>query len=168
MDITTTLHRRRRALRLATAFLLAVSLPTHAMSPLPHAVIGLLFALAAAAHVGANARWIRGVTRRMARGLPRRTAVDAALAVALVALAVAVTVTGIAALVDVAGGTLPAARGGGDAGPPGVAGAHGPLAVLLALTGVVHAVRHRDRHRRVPRPAPPRSAGLSGHRQTVG
>lgn len=96
-SVTAGCRRWANPLRAMTAIGLVASLLTHHGSS-AHALIGLVFVLTALGHVLAHSRWIRTVTSRIGRGLPRKIAVDAAIDAVLVVLVVFVGATGVAAL----------------------------------------------------------------------
>ncbi|MDQ1307777.1 MAG: hypothetical protein QG671_3611 [Actinomycetota bacterium] len=137
-------------LRAATAAGFVFCLLSHHHRPI-HVLSGAVFTMAACGHVLGHTRWMRTVSRRVRSGLPRRIAIDAALAVAAIAVSGLVAVTGIAALLDPTGG---------------VGEAHGAASVALIVVVAVHALRHRRRPRNRRRaPGSPRSRDGRGTRQ---
>lgn len=106
------------------------SLVVDDIHPTLHAVMGSVFVVTTGAHVLANGRWIRTVTRRAGHGLPRRVSVDATLDATLAVVTSAIVITGIGALT----GTNTA---------DGIAHLHGHLTIALGIMLVAHLVRHR-------------------------
>ena len=134
-------RRWKAPLRWTALTAMLASLIVHDIHPALHAAMGSVFVVATGAHVLANARWIRTVTRRASHGLPRRVALDAVLAAALAVVTAAIAVTGMGALV------------GADT-PDRIAHVHGHLAIALGIVLIAHLVRHR--RQLVPRSTPAR------------
>lgn len=117
---------------------LTAALASHDGDPVSHLVLGGLFTAGVVGHLVVHRRWVRGVARRIPRGLQRRVAVDALIDALLFLLTGGVAVTGLIAFAT-----------GSDA----AAHQHGLLSVQLVVLVGWHVVRHRGRRRRRPRRA---------------